>query len=177
MSLFCGASSTVAALPFRPVRSPARLQTGAQRVTLGGSHQFSRASLISFSRGSTLSAITAAKHLVSLLESEIECSVVNKDPHDDDKDKLPKGFPFKIIDSLGERVIYLTSKYEDDNIIVQIDPSPPFNDGEEEKQPNGPEEELLIGISMVGKLSKDDDDDLSLEFELNAYVNEIVIDI
>ncbi|KAF2544785.1 hypothetical protein F2Q70_00023524, partial [Brassica cretica] len=55
-------------------------------VTLGGgSRQFSRASwLISFSRGSTLSAITADENLVSVLESEIKCSVVNEVPEEDE---------------------------------------------------------------------------------------------
>ncbi|KAL0843864.1 hypothetical protein Bca101_017110 [Brassica carinata] len=86
-SLFCRASSKVAALPFRAVRSPVSLQAGAHRVTLGGgSHQFSRASssLISCSRGSTLTAITADENLVSVLGSKIKCSVVNEAPEDDE---------------------------------------------------------------------------------------------
>ncbi|CDY47065.1 BnaA03g12330D [Brassica napus] len=79
MSLFCPVS--VATLPFRPARSPAAsLQTGAQRVTFGRSHQFSR--LISFS---STSALTPSSNLVSLLESEIESSVINEDAPDNDE--------------------------------------------------------------------------------------------
>ena len=89
MSLFCGASSTVATLPFRAVRPPLSLQTGAQRVTLGGgSRQFSRASsLISLSRGSKLIAITAQENLVSVLESQIESAVVNEETPDDGEEE------------------------------------------------------------------------------------------
>lgn len=69
----------MATLAFRAVRSPASLQTGVQRLTLGGGggcHQFSRASLISSSRRvSTPSAITKTsddENLVSVLDTEIE---------------------------------------------------------------------------------------------------------
>ena len=79
MSLFCGVS--VATLPFGAARSPpASLQTGAHRVTFGRSHRFSR--LISFS---ALSAITPTSNLLSLLESEIESSVVNEDAPDNEE--------------------------------------------------------------------------------------------
>ena len=79
MSLFCPVS--VATLPFRPARSPAAsLQTGAQRVTFGRSHQFSR--LISFS---STWALTPSSNLLSLLESEIESSVINEDAPDNDE--------------------------------------------------------------------------------------------
>ncbi|XP_013627790.1 PREDICTED: uncharacterized protein At2g39795, mitochondrial-like isoform X2 [Brassica oleracea var. oleracea] len=79
MSLFCPVS--VATLPFRPARSPAAsLQTGAQRVTFGRSHQFSR--LISFS---STWALTPSSNLLSLLESEIESSVINEDASDNDE--------------------------------------------------------------------------------------------
>lgn len=82
MSLFCQVS--VATLPFRVARSPpARLQPGAQRVTFGGSHQFS--SLISFSSTWALSAITPSSNLVSLLESEIQSSIVNVDAPNNDE--------------------------------------------------------------------------------------------
>ncbi|KAJ4907587.1 Mitochondrial glycoprotein family protein [Raphanus sativus] len=170
MSLLCGASSsTVAARPFRAVRSPVSLQTGAQRVTLGGggSHQFSRSSssssLMSFSRGWKLSAITADANLVSVLESEIEGTFVNEDPHDDDLDKLPEWFHFQILDSLGERDIYLTREFEDETILVQVIPPPQLDD-----------EELLKGIPMIINVSKDDDD-ICIEFAVKAFVNEIII--
>ncbi|WZY81341.1 hypothetical protein YC2023_027725 [Brassica napus] len=177
MSLFCGASSTVATLPFRAVRPPLSLQTGAQRVTLGGgSPQFSRASsLISLSRGSKLSAITAQENLVSVLESQIESAVVNEETPDDgeEEDKLPEGFPFRIIDTPGERVFFLTRKFENETILVEIDPSAPFDEGKKE-EPNDPQAEVLIGISMVINVSKHDYAPC-LEFLANAYIDEIVI--
>ena len=79
----------MATLPFRAVRPPLSLQTGAQRVTLGGgSRQFSRASsLISLSTGSKLSAITAQENLVSVLESQIESAVVNEETPDDGEEE------------------------------------------------------------------------------------------
>ncbi|KAG5403871.1 hypothetical protein IGI04_009990 [Brassica rapa subsp. trilocularis] len=177
MSLFCGASSTVATLPFRAVRPPLSLQTGAQRVTLGGgSPQFSRASsLISLSRGSKLSAITAQENLVSVLESQIESAVVNEETPDDgeEEDKLPEGFPFRIIDTPGERVFFLTRKFENETILVEIDPSAPFDEAKKE-EPNDPQAEVLIGISMVINVSKHDYAPC-LEFLANAYIDEIVI--
>ncbi|RID69274.1 hypothetical protein BRARA_C01375 [Brassica rapa] len=177
MSLFCGASSTVATLPFRAVRPPLSLQTGAQRVTLGGgSRQFSRASsLISLSRGSKLSAITAQENLVSVLESQIESAVVNEETPDDgeEEDKLPEGFPFRIIDTPGERVFFLTRKFENETILVEIDPSAPFDEAKKE-EPNDPQAEVLIGISMVINVSKHDYAPC-LEFLANAYIDEIVI--
>ncbi|CAN6806939.1 unnamed protein product [Brassica oleracea] len=172
MSLFCGASSTVATLPFRAVRPPLSLQTGAQRVTLGGgSRQFSRA--ISLSTGSKLSAITAQENLVSVLESQIESAVVNEETPDDG-DKLPEGFPFRIIDTPGERVFFLTRKFENETILVEIDPTAPLDEGKKE-EPNDPQAEVLIGISMVINVSKHDYAPC-LEFLANAYIDEIVID-
>ncbi|KAF2583097.1 hypothetical protein F2Q68_00001072 [Brassica cretica] len=178
MSLFCGASSTVATLPFRAVRPPLSLQTGAQRVTLdGGSRQFSLASsLISLSRGSKLSAITAQENLVSVLESQIESAVVNEETPDDgeEEDKLPEGFPFRIIDTPRERVFFLTRKFENETILVEIDPTAPLDEGKKE-EPNDPQAEVLIGISMVINVSKHDYAPC-LEFLANAYIDEIVID-
>ncbi|KAJ4867711.1 Mitochondrial glycoprotein family protein [Raphanus sativus] len=158
MSLFCS-SSTVAALPFRAVRSSVSLQTGAQRVTLGGSHQFSRASsLISFSRGSTLSAITADQNLVSVLESEIKCSFVNEAP------ELPEGFPFRINDLTWQQDICMIREFKDETIFVEIDPYAPFD-----------KEELLKGgIPMIINVTKKDDGPC-LEFEVEAFVDEIII--
>ncbi|KAH0889068.1 hypothetical protein HID58_051497 [Brassica napus] len=113
MSLFCPVS--VATLPFRPARSPtASLQTGAQRVTFGRSHQFSR--LISFS---STWALTPSSNLLSLLESEIESSVINEDAPDNDE--LPEWFPFQMIDRPTERVLHLTRKFGDETILVLID--------------------------------------------------------
>ncbi|KAG5403872.1 hypothetical protein IGI04_009991 [Brassica rapa subsp. trilocularis] len=168
MSLFCGASSTVATLPFLVVRSPVTLQTGAQRVTLGGgSHQFSRASsLISFSRGSMLSAITADENLVSVLESEINCSVVKEVPGEDE---LPEGFPFRIGDITGDRVLHLIREFEDETIFVRI------GDDEEKEEPNDHHAEGLIGIPMVISVTKQDDGPC-LDFIAKAYVGEIVIE-
>ncbi|KAG2333081.1 hypothetical protein Bca52824_004261 [Brassica carinata] len=153
-SLFCRASSKVAALPFRAVRSPVSLQAGAHRVTLGGgSHQFSRASssLISCSRGSTLTAITADENLVSVLGSKIKCSVVNEAPEDDE---LPEWFPFRFVDA-----------FEDETIYVRI-----------ELAPNDPQTQVLNGIPMFITVTKQDDGP-SLEFVAKAYVDEIVIDV
>ncbi|KAH0889071.1 hypothetical protein HID58_051500 [Brassica napus] len=162
MSLFCGVS--VATLPFGAARSPpASLQTGAHRVTFGRSHRFSR--LISFS---ALSAITPTSNLLSLLESEIESSVVNEDAPDNEE--LPEWFTFQIIDLPSERVVRLIRKFDDETIIVYIDPSAHLFD-EQPKLPQD-DEELLAGIPMVVDVSKDDDG-LCLEFGVNAFAAEI----
>ncbi|CAF1699208.1 unnamed protein product [Brassica oleracea var. botrytis] len=157
MSLFCPVS--VATLPFRPARSPAAsLQTGAQRVTFGRSHQFSR--LISFS---STWALTPSSNLLSLLESEIESSVINEDAPDNDE--LPEWFPFQMIDRPTERVLHLTRKFGDETILVLIDrPKVPQDD-----------EELVFGIPMGVYVSKDDDG-LRLKFGVKAFADEIVID-
>lgn len=168
MSLFCQVS--VATLPFRVARSPpARLQPGAQRVTFGGSHQFS--SLISFSSTWALSAITPSSNLVSLLESEIQSSIVNVDAPNNDE--LPEWFPFQMIDLPTERVVRLTRKFGDETILVVVDPSTPIDD--EQPKVLQDDEELLTGIPMVISVWKDDDG-LCLEFGVNAFSNEIVID-
>ncbi|CAF2121733.1 uncharacterized protein At2g39795, mitochondrial-like [Brassica rapa] len=174
MSLFCGASSTVATLPFRAVRSRVTLQTGAQRVTLGGgSPQFSRASsLISLSRGSKLSAITADENLVSVLESQIESAVVKEAP---EEDEFPEWFPFYIVDADKDRVVYLVRKFENETIYVRIELSRSLGDDKEKEEPKDPQPEVLTGIPIFISVIKDDDGP-SLEFIANAYVHEIVID-
>ena len=77
------ASSRVATLAFRSVRSPLTVRSGAERLILG-SQQLSRASAIPLSRfHSTESAVTkttADENLVSVLESEIECAVNEEAP-------------------------------------------------------------------------------------------------
>ncbi|KAJ0261709.1 hypothetical protein HA466_0047790 [Hirschfeldia incana] len=169
MSLFCRVSE--ATLPFRAARSPrASLQTGgARRVTFGSSHQFSR--LISFSSTSALSAITPSSNLISLLESEIESSVVNQDAPNNDE--LPEWFPFQVIDLPTERVLHLTRKFGVETIVVLIDPSAPLDD----EQPKVPQddEELEFGIPMGVNVSNDDNG-LCLEFGVNVFADEIVID-
>ncbi|KAG5403870.1 hypothetical protein IGI04_009989 [Brassica rapa subsp. trilocularis] len=174
MSLFCGASSTVATLPFRAVRSRVTLQTGAQIVTLGGgSPQFSRASsLISLSRGSKLSAITADENLVSVLESQIESAVVKEAP---EEDEFPEWFPFYIVDADKDRVVYLVRKFENETIYVRIELSRSLGDDKEKEEPKDPQAEVLTGIPIFISVIKDEDGP-SLEFIANAYVHEIVID-
>lgn len=79
-TVFRRASSRVATLAFRAVRSPVSVRGGSERLILG-----SRASVISFSRfHSTESAVTktsADENLVSVLESEIDCAVQEEAPH------------------------------------------------------------------------------------------------
>ena len=83
--MFRRASSSLATLAFRAVRSPVSLRNGAvsaERLFLG-SRQLSRGSVFSFSRFSTESAVaktTADENLVSVLESEIECAVNEEAP-------------------------------------------------------------------------------------------------
>ncbi|KAG2333076.1 hypothetical protein Bca4012_017261 [Brassica carinata] len=162
-SLFCRASSKVAALPFRAVISPVSLQAGAHRVTLGGgSHHRASSSLISCSRGSTLTAITADENLVSVLESKIESTVVNEAPEDDE---LPEWFPFRFVDAVRDRVVYLVREFEDETIYVRI-----------ELAPNDPQTQVLNGIPMFITVTKQDDGP-SLQFVAKAYVDEIVIDV
>ncbi|CAF2121809.1 BnaA03g12340D [Brassica napus] len=169
MSLFCRVS-VASTLPFRAASSPpASLQTGTQRVTFGGSHQCSR--LISFSSISAVRAITPSSNLLSLLESEIESSVVDEDAPDNEE--LPEWFTFQIIDLPTERIVRLIRKFDDETIIVYIDPSAHLFD-EQPKLPQD-DEELLAGIPMVVDVSKDDDG-LCLEFGVNAFADEIVID-
>ncbi|WZY81374.1 hypothetical protein YC2023_027758 [Brassica napus] len=143
MSLFCRVS-VASTLPFRAASSPpASLQTGTQRVTFGGSHQCSR--LISFSSISAVRAITPSSNLLSLLESEIESSVVDEDAPDNEE--LPEWFTFQIIDLPTERIVRLIRKFDDETIIVYIDPSAHLFD-EQPKLPQD-DEELLAGIPMV----------------------------
>ncbi|KAL0728743.1 hypothetical protein Bca4012_024836 [Brassica carinata] len=171
----------MATLAFRAVRSPASLQTGVQRLTLGGGggcHQFSRASLISSSRRvSTPSAITKTsddENLVSVLDTEIEYADYEEAPD------LPEGFPFQIIDTPGKRVLYLTRKFEGETILVQVDPISPYDDSddddeEEEEEPNdSDEDEEHIRISKNINLVKDNHG-VSLKHEFStAYADKVV---
>ena len=88
-------------------------------------------------------------------------------------EQLPEWFTFQIIDLPTERVVRLIRKFDDETIIVYIDPSAHLFD-EQPKLPQD-DEELLAGIPMVVHVSKDDDG-LCLEFGVNAFAAEIVID-
>ncbi|ESQ40122.1 hypothetical protein EUTSA_v10014436mg [Eutrema salsugineum] len=182
-TVFRRASSTVATLAFRAVRSPVSLRTGAvsaERLILG-SQQLSRGSIISFSRFSSESVVTkktADENLVSVLESEIECAVNEEAPDENVLEDKPEGFPFEIIDTPGERTVLLQRKFEDETIQVEVDSSAPYDDDEEEAEQNDDEEEqensVKIRIPMVVSVSKGDG--VCLEFGVSAYADEIVID-
>ena len=94
---------------------------------------------------------------------------------------VPEGFPFKIIDTPGERTVLLQRKFEDETIQVEVDSSAPYDDdeeGEEEQaEQNDDEDEehsVKIRIPMVVSVSKGDG--VCLEFGVSAYPDEIVID-
>ncbi|VVA94143.1 unnamed protein product [Arabis nemorensis] len=106
------ALSTFATLAFRAARFRVCFRTGAvsaQRLILG--NQLNRGSVISFSRFSTESSLTkttADKNLVSVLESEIEWAAF-EEAYDNVLEEKQEGFPFEIIDSPGERVVFRVS--------------------------------------------------------------------
>ncbi|CAN7070054.1 unnamed protein product [Brassica rapa subsp. trilocularis] len=183
-TVFRRASSRVATLAFRSVRSPLTVRSGAERLILG-SQQLSRASAIPLPRfHSTESAVTktsADENLVSVLESEIDCAVKEEAPDHNLMEDVPEGFPFKIIDTPGERTVLLQRKFEDETIQVEVDSSAPYDDdeeGEEEQaEQNDDEDEehsVKIRIPMVVSVSKGDG--VCLEFGVSAYPDEIVID-
>ncbi|KAJ0228881.1 hypothetical protein HA466_0320920 [Hirschfeldia incana] len=182
-TVFRRASSRVATLAFRSVRSPVTVRSAAsQRLILGSR----RASVISFSRfHSTESAVTkttADENLVSVLESEIDCAVNEEAPDQNVMEEVPEGFPFKIIDTPGERTVLLERTFEDETIQVEVDSSAPYEDDDEEEeqgqaeQNNDEDEEhsVKIRIPMVVSVSKGDG--VCLEFGVSAYPDEIVID-
>lgn len=78
-TVFRRASSRVATLAFRSVRSPLAVRSGSERLILG-SQQLSRASAIPFSTESAVTKTTADENLVSVLESEIDCAVKEEAP-------------------------------------------------------------------------------------------------
>lgn len=87
-TVFRRASSRVATLAFRSVRSPVSVRSGSERlILLGSQQQLNRASVIPFSRfhstESAVSKTTADENLVSVLESEIDCAVKEEAPDQD----------------------------------------------------------------------------------------------
>ncbi|CAN6804981.1 unnamed protein product [Brassica oleracea] len=185
MSLFRRASSSLATLAFRAVRSPVSLRNGAvsaERLILR-TQQLSRGSVFSFSRFSTESAVaktTADENLVSVLESEIECAVKEEAPDENVMEDVPEGFPFEIIDTPGERTLLLQRKFEDETIQVEVDSCATYDDDEEEgeqAEANDDEDEessVKLRIPMVVSVAKGDG--VCLEFGVSAYADEIVID-
>ncbi|CAN8237540.1 unnamed protein product [Cochlearia groenlandica] len=180
---FRRASSSVATLAFRAVRSPVSFRSGAVSVSrLIRSSQLSRGSVSSFSRFSTESAVaktTAEKNLISVLESEIECAVTEEAPHENILEDKPEGFPFEIIDTPGERTVLLQRKFEDETIQVEVDSAASYDDEEEEEKDEGNDEDqdnssVKIRIPMVVSVAKGDG--VCLEFGVSAYPDEIVID-
>ncbi|KAG2335029.1 hypothetical protein Bca52824_006209 [Brassica carinata] len=190
MSLFRRASSSLATLAFRAVRSPVSLRSGAvsaERLILRN-QQLSRRSVFSFSRFSPEIAVAkriADENLVSVLESEIECAVHEEAP--DENDVMEDGtlFPFEIIDTPGEGTLFLTRKFEDETIQVEVSP---YDDDEEEEeeeeeeeaeeaeaQSDDEDEESSVRIPMVVSVSKGDDG-VCLEFGVTGYADETVID-
>ncbi|KAF2575415.1 hypothetical protein F2Q70_00006908 [Brassica cretica] len=89
---------------------------------------------------------------------------------------VPQGFPFKIIDTPGERTVLLQRNFEDETIQVEVDSSAPYDD-EEQAEGNDDEDEehsVKIRIPMVVSVSKGDG--VCLEFGVSAYPDAIVID-
>ncbi|KAJ0235065.1 hypothetical protein HA466_0266870 [Hirschfeldia incana] len=185
MSLFRRASSSLATLAFRAVRSPVSLRSGAvsaDRLVLRNQH-LSRGSVFSFSTESAVAKTTADENLVSVLESEIECAVNEEAPDDNVMEDVPEGFPFEIIDTPRERTLFLTREFEDETIQVEVDSSATYDDDEEEEEEaeaqkddeDDEESSVKLRIPMVVSVSKGDDG-VCLEFGVSAYPDEIVID-
>ncbi|CAH8359666.1 unnamed protein product [Eruca vesicaria subsp. sativa] len=170
MSLFRRASSSLATLAFRAVRSPVSLRSGAvsaERLILR-SQQLR--SVSSFSRFSSVDKRTADKNLVSVIESEIECAVNEEAPDENVMEDLPEGFPFEIIDTPGKRTLLLQRKFEDETIQVEVEEGEAENDDEDDE-----ESAAKLRIPMVVSVSKGHDG-RCLEFGVSAYSDEIVID-
>ncbi|CAN7037113.1 unnamed protein product [Brassica oleracea var. botrytis] len=176
-TVFRRASSRVATLAFRSVRSPLAVRSGSERLILG-SQQLSRASAIPFSTESAVTKTTADENLVSVLESEIDCAVKEEAPDQNLMEDVPQGFPFKIIDTPGERTVLLQRNFEDETIQVEVDSSAPYDDEEQEQAEGNDDEDeehsVKIRIPMVVSVSKGDG--VCLEFGVSAYPDEIVID-
>lgn len=187
-TVFRRASSRVATLAFRSVRSPVSVRSGSERlILLGSQQQLNRASVIPFSRfhstESAVSKTTADENLVSVLESEIDCAVKEEAPDQDVMEEMPEGFPFKIIDTPGERTVLLQRNFEDETIQVEVDSSSPYDDDDEDEQEQAEqndaddeddEHSVKIRIPMVVSVSKGDG--VCLEFGVSAFPDEIVID-
>ncbi|KAF8105098.1 hypothetical protein N665_0163s0068 [Sinapis alba] len=182
-TVFRRASSRVATLAFRSVRSPVSVRSGSERLILG-CQQLSRASVISFSRfhstESAVSKTTADENLVSVIESEIDCAIKEEAPDQNVMEEMPEGFPFKISDTPGERTVLLERNFEDETIQVEVDSSAPYEDDEEEQEQaeqnddEDDEHSVKFRIPMVVSVSKGDG--VCLEFGVSAYPDEIVID-
>lgn len=98
-------------------------------------------------------------------------------------EEMPEGFPFKIIDTPGERTVLLQRNFEDETIQVEVDSSSPYDDDDEDEQEQAEqndaddeddEHSVKIRIPMVVSVSKGDG--VCLEFGVSAFPDEIVID-
>ncbi|CAK7325751.1 unnamed protein product [Dovyalis caffra] len=117
---------------------------------------------------------SSTESLVRVLESEIKIAQ-ETDDHDL-VEELPKDFPFKIDDNVGQQTVILTREYEDELVKVEVH-MPDLVTGEDNdvRDDNDDKEQSMQStIPLVVTVSKKSG--TCLEFDCVAYADEIAID-
>ncbi|XP_009773542.1 uncharacterized protein At2g39795, mitochondrial-like [Nicotiana sylvestris] len=110
--------------------------------------------------------------LLQIVNSEINFSL-DSDFHDCVVD-IPDGFPFKVQDKAGERVIVLTRDYGEEAISIEIDmPNGRCENAEDDAVDSEEESESQPSVPLSVTVSKENG--LALEFDVRAFPNKILI--
>ncbi|XP_016461336.1 uncharacterized protein At2g39795, mitochondrial-like [Nicotiana tabacum] len=110
--------------------------------------------------------------LLQIVDSEINFAL-DSDFHGCVVD-IPDGFPFKVQDKAGERVIVLTRDYGEETINIEVDmPNARCENSADDAVNTEEESEPQPSVPLSVTVSKENG--LSLEFDVRAFPNKILI--
>ncbi|KAA8518947.1 hypothetical protein F0562_016279 [Nyssa sinensis] len=167
------APSSVAHLAIRALESAATVRSATSTAfSVEHIHRWgSFAPSLHFST-TTAEEQSSKKRLIQIIDSEINCAQELKKRYR--ADEIPKGFPFAIQDSTGERIVVLQRKYQNEIIKVEVE-LPNLKNGEDgDEKDGGDESSYQPSIPLVVSISKGSG--LSLQFGVTVFPDEFSID-